>query len=127
MLPMNGWTVILPPQGENGQETSPQLALLGIDVTIKHAREASEHKKERPASFQIHMMFAVGLQGEPVLLPYVPGMRFVQLAQPVMAISPPEPEPDPQAPKIVAASEQDLPLPFPPPVMDAGPPPQRGE
>ena len=121
MLPANGWTVILPPQGENGQGTSPQLAMLGMECTVKQAREEGQGKKERPASIQIHLVLAVGLKGELMILAFSPSMRFVQLAQPVMDIS------GAQAPKIVAASEQDLPLPFPPPVMDAGQPPQRGE
>ena len=107
---MQGWTVILPPQGENGQGASSQLALLGMEVTIKHAREANEHKKERKASFQIHMVLAVGLKGELMLLAYSPAMRFVQLAQPVMAVGAPPHEPEePQGPKLVTATEQDLP------------------
>ena len=125
MLPANGWTVILPPQGENGQVAGPQLALLGMDVTIKQAREASPPSwmswakkalgwKERPASFQIHMLLAVGLEGELMLLAYSPAMRFVQLAQPVMDIGLMDIGGTP-VPKIVPASEQDVPLPFPPP------------
>ena len=121
LLNMQGWTVILPPQGENGQVAGPQLALLGLECSVKQAREASQGKKERPASINIHMVLAVGLQGELMILAFSPSMRSVQLAQPVMDIG------GAPAPKIVSASEQDLPLPFPPPVMDAGPPPQRGE
>lgn len=99
LLNMNGWTIILPPQGENGQGTAPQLALLALEVTVKQAREGQG--KERPASFQVHMILVVGLKGELVLLPYSPAMRFVQLAQPVMDIG------GAQAPKIVTA--QDMP------------------
>ena len=124
LLNMQGWTVILPPQCENGKVAGPQLALLGLECSVKQAREVglpswmSWAKKalgwrKRPASINIHMVLAVGLQGELMILAFSPSMRFVQLAQPVMDIG------GAQAPKIVSASEQDGPLPF--------PPPQRGE